>query len=174
MNTEIDFQIFFIGTQYSSTNDTLKTNVVKLTAYNTYHGWRRYDDFTSIVLDSGVQVMKFYNESMHLNQDFLYFAADSASFPTGVALSSGKTSAKSEAGLSVGRGIIRFSVSDAAKTKIAVYDCLGREIATLLNKTVSAGSHSLALNESSLKQGIYFVRMVHGDKLSVARFQYTR
>jgi len=174
MNDSIISQIYFLGTQYATTHDTVKTNVFHLKAYNTYHGWRPNADFSSITLDSGVQVMTFYNQSYHLNQDFLYFAADSGIFPTGVALPAAKTSAKSNASLSVDRGIIRFNVSDAAKTKIAVYDCLGREMMTLLDKTVSAGAHSLALNESGLKRGIYFVRMEHNGVASVAKFQCTR
>jgi hypothetical protein len=174
METSISFQIFFIGTQYAATADTVRTPVVTLPGYNSYHAWRRYADFASIQLDSGVQVMKFFDLTYHINQDFLYIAADSGSFQTGVAQSSVKAGHDRSFGLSINRETVRFTLPDAGKTKIAVFDCLGREIMTVLDRELTAGNHAVSLNSPGLKQGVYFVRMEHENTRAVARFQHTR
>ncbi|HMD69344.1 MAG TPA: hypothetical protein VKF42_10735 [Chitinivibrionales bacterium] len=139
-----------------------------------YHAWYRFSDFASVQLDSGVQVMQFQNESMHLNQDFIYIAADSGQFPTGIEQPILKVPGRVQSNLSIVRGIVRFTVPDAGKTKISVYDCLGREIMPVLDRTIAEGSHTVALNENNLKWGIYFVRMEHAGVSSVAKFQITK
>jgi Secretion system C-terminal sorting domain len=139
-----------------------------------YHAWLKFADFTSVQLDSGVQVMQFQNGSMHLNQDFLYIAADSAQFPTGIGQPMSKVPGTAQSNLSIDRGIVRFAVPDAGKTKISVYDCLGREIMPVLDRTIAAGSHSVTLNENNLKRGVYFVRIEHGGVAGVAKFQLTK
>jgi Secretion system C-terminal sorting domain len=153
---------------------TISTPTDTIKGSGSYHAWRKYSDFTSVQLDSGVQVMHFVNESYHLNQDFLYFATDSGQFQTGISRSSPKATNTGACDLSINRETVRFSLPDAGKTKISVFDCLGREIMPVLNKTLSAGSHSAPLNTASLRKGIYFVRMEHNNTLFVARFQHTR
>ncbi len=170
----IQYQVFFIGTQYSATKDTIKTDTVNLSGTNSYHAWRKCANFASIQLDSGVQIMKFYNESWHLNQDYLYFSADSGDFPTPVQQPASRSSAGAQSNLSIDRGTVKFSVPDAGKTKISVFDCRGREIMPVLNKTLSAGSHSAQFNTANLNRGIYFVRMEQGGVSSVAKFQSIR
>jgi flagellar hook assembly protein FlgD len=59
---------------------------------------------------------------------------------------------------------IRFRTAESGKVDIAVFDILGRKVRTLVNETLSEGSHSIiwdGRNESgqSLASGIYFYRM---------------
>lgn len=176
METNIYYEIFFIGTQYAAIKDTIKTQVIHLNGYNSYHAWRKYGDFTSIQLDSGFQVMKFHTLSQHLNLDFLYFAADSGAFqfPTGIERLALKSSARAQSNLAIDRGTVRFFVPDAGKTRISIFDCLGREIMPMFNRDIAAGSHTLPLNKNNLKRGIYFVRMEHSGATYVAKFQQIR
>ena len=181
MNTTLNYQISFIGTQYAATKDTVKTPDVNLKGYNTYHGWRRYPDFASIQLDSGVQVMKFFNKSYHINQDFLYFAADSGKFPmmpndtrTAIGKPASGVPAGTQSNLSTCRETVRFFVPDAGKTKISVFDCIGRKIMVVLDRALATGNHSVTLNEAGLKNGIYFLRMEHDGASTVAKFQIFR
>jgi hypothetical protein len=139
-----------------------------------YHAWYKFSDFASVQLDSGVQVMQFQNESMHLNQDFIYIAADSGQFTTGTEPLMSKAPGKPQSDLSIDRGIIRFTVLSAGKTKISVYDCLGRELLTVLDRSVAAGMHSVALNQTGLKNGIHFLRMEHGNVSSVIKLEHIR
>ncbi len=75
--------------------------------------------------------------------------------------------------IAMSQGPVHFSLPDAGRTKISVFDCLGREIMPVLDRTLSAGSHTAALNENNLNRGIYFVRMEHEGAISVAMFQIT-
>jgi hypothetical protein len=153
---------------------TVSTPTVTINGSGSYHSWRKYSDFTSIQLDSGVQVMQFQNESYHLNQDFLYIAADSGQFTTEIRQATVNPAASRSLGIAAGQGAVRFSLPDAGGTKISVFDCLGKEIAKVLDRDLAAGEHSLALSEIGLRNGIYFVRMEHGTASVVARFQVTR
>lgn len=172
----ISYEIFFIGTQYSSTKDTIRTPVVKFdaTGYGSYHAWRRYSDFTSLQLDSGVQELKFHTLSDHLNLDFLHFEADSGKFPTDVSLPSAKTLKIGAFELSITGETVRFTLPDAGKTKIVLFDCLGREIMPVMDRNFAAGNHAVSLNTTGIKQGIYFIRMEHSGATNVAKFRYTR
>jgi Secretion system C-terminal sorting domain len=154
--------------------DTVKTPLDSFNQEASYHAWGRYSDFASVQLDTGVQVMLFQNGSNHLNQDFLFFAADSGQFPTGVSRPSSKATTSGTLALSVSRETVRFTLRDAGKTKISLFDCLGKEIMPVLNKTLSAGSHSVQLYTADLNRGIYFVRMEHSGAASVAKFQFVR
>jgi hypothetical protein len=138
-----------------------------------YHAWYKFSDFASVQLDSGVQVMQFQNESMHLNQDFIYIAADSGQFTTGVSQSSAKVTTTGSFDLSINRETVHFRLSDAGKTKVTLFDCLGRAVFTALDRELSAGSHAVALNTTSLRQGVYFVRLEHNSTSSVAKLHMT-
>ena len=137
--------------------DTVSTPLISFQQEASYHAWRRYSDFASVQLDTGVQVLLFQNGSNHLNQDFLYFATDSGQFPTGISQPASKVKNTQSFALSVSRETVRFTLPDAAKTRIAVFDCLGREIASVLDRNLSAGNHNVSLNTAGFRQGIYFV-----------------
>jgi hypothetical protein len=154
--------------------DTVSTPLISFQQEASYHAWRKYADFASVQLDSGVQVLFFQNGSNHLNQDFLYFATDSGKFTTGISRPASKVIHTGSFDLSISRETVRFTLPDAGKTKIAVFDCLGREIMPVLDRDLPAGNHAVSLNSAGLKQGVYFVRIEHDNTRSVARFQFTR
>ncbi len=54
---------------------------------------------------------------------------------------------------------ISFSISTSGDVKLTVYDELGREISTLVNENLNAGSHSISFDGSNLASGIYFYRL---------------
>ncbi|MBK8943896.1 MAG: T9SS type A sorting domain-containing protein [Ignavibacteriae bacterium] len=54
---------------------------------------------------------------------------------------------------------INFSIPEASIVKIKIYDIIGREVATILNKNLSAGSHELPFDASSLESGVYVYRI---------------
>lgn len=55
--------------------------------------------------------------------------------------------------------VIGFQLSVFGKTRLAVYDVLGREVATLIDGPMSAGSHSITFDATGLASGIYLVEL---------------
>jgi len=58
---------------------------------------------------------------------------------------------------------IKFALPKTAKTKITLYDLLGREINVLMNKEVNAGYHEINLDLHNLPGGVYIYRIQSGD-----------
>jgi hypothetical protein len=162
----IQFHINFINGA-----TTVSTPTVTLNGSGSYHAWRRYSDFASIQLDSGVQVMQFQNGSMHLNQDFLYIAADSGQFTTAIRRIPAKSTSAGALNISLAQKTARFSIPDAGMTRVTVFDCLGREVFQIMNRYLAAGEHKVSVNTSTLKQGVYFLHVSHNGDAGVAKFQ---
>lgn len=54
---------------------------------------------------------------------------------------------------------IAFSLANSADAHLAVYDVLGRRVATLLDGPVAAGRHRITFNAQRLASGTYFYRL---------------
>jgi len=66
---------------------------------------------------------------------------------------------------------IRFDLPKSGLVKLIIYDLLGREITTLVNQKLQAGSYSVYWDGSNYPSGVYFYKLVVGDAsapLSVA------
>ena len=57
---------------------------------------------------------------------------------------------------------INFALPKTALIKIIIYDLLGREIRTLINKKLEAGYHEINFDAYNLPGGIYFYRIQSG------------
>ena len=64
---------------------------------------------------------------------------------------------------------IDFALPAASPVRLSVYNMLGQEVATLVNGTVTAGSHTVSFDGSRLASGIYFYRLVAGSYVSTMR-----
>lgn len=58
--------------------------------------------------------------------------------------------------------VIASEVRQSVNTTLRVYDILGREVATLLNKDLSAGSYEVTFDASDLPSGIYVYTLNSG------------
>ncbi|MCF6268144.1 MAG: T9SS type A sorting domain-containing protein [Melioribacteraceae bacterium] len=56
--------------------------------------------------------------------------------------------------------IISYSIPEVSNVKLKIYDMLGREIKTLVNKEQSAGIYDVEFNAATLSSGVYFYRIV--------------
>jgi hypothetical protein len=63
---------------------------------------------------------------------------------------------------------IRFTTPARGRVTLRIFDILGREVATILNGDLDAGSHQATFNASRLSSGIYFYRM-HAGAFSQTR-----
>lgn len=55
---------------------------------------------------------------------------------------------------------IKYYIPDAGKLKIGLYDVLGNELATLVDKEVQIGSYEMTIDGTNLASGTYFVKMI--------------
>lgn len=51
---------------------------------------------------------------------------------------------------------ISFSIPEDSFVTLKIYNMLGNEVATILNKDMESGEHLVKFNASSLSSGIYF------------------
>jgi len=55
---------------------------------------------------------------------------------------------------------IKFSIPEAADVTLKVYDITGREVATLVNQSMGAGTHTAQFNAADVASGMYIYRLV--------------
>ena len=60
---------------------------------------------------------------------------------------------------------ITFTIDKTAKVTLAVYDILGRPVATLLDRGMEIGTHSVVFNAGDLPSGVYLYRL-HTDEFN--------
>jgi len=58
---------------------------------------------------------------------------------------------------------ITYSLSRAGFTSLIVYDAVGREIKTLVNKNQSAGQYSISFDGMGLSSGVYYYKLESGN-----------
>ncbi len=58
---------------------------------------------------------------------------------------------------------IQFALKAQGRTTIKVYDMLGREVATLVDKDMAAGRYDIQFHDVTLSSGVYFYTITSGD-----------
>lgn len=69
---------------------------------------------------------------------------------------------------------VRFGMPDAGTVSVAVYDLLGREVATLASGEMAAGWHTASVDASRLSAGVYVIRMQAGTFQATQRMTVVR
>ncbi len=64
---------------------------------------------------------------------------------------------------------IAFSIPSQVKVELTVYNILGQKVATLVNETMSAGSHETSFDASRLASGMYIYRITAGQFTSAKK-----
>lgn len=58
---------------------------------------------------------------------------------------------------------INYTIAEANKVELTVYDALGRKVTSLVNEFKQAGSYSLVFDASRLASGVYYYRITSGS-----------
>jgi hypothetical protein len=58
---------------------------------------------------------------------------------------------------------INFDIPKSSFTQIIIYDLLGREVATLVNEELKAGTYEADWDASGFSSGVYFYKITAGD-----------
>lgn len=59
---------------------------------------------------------------------------------------------------------IRFTIPERSQVSLVVYDMLGRKVATLVNKVLSAGEQAVRFDASHLSNGMYLYKLRAGGQ----------
>ncbi len=65
--------------------------------------------------------------------------------------------------------IIRFSLPEAGRVNLSIYDISGREAVRLVDEELARGTHQAAFDGSSLASGIYFANLRCGEHCAVKK-----
>ena len=64
---------------------------------------------------------------------------------------------------------IRFHISNSSQVLLKVFDLLGREVATLVDERLQAGSYETRFQANGLASGVYLYRLQAGDQVQAKR-----
>lgn len=70
--------------------------------------------------------------------------------------------------------VIEFSLPKQSQVSLKVFNVLGQEVASLVNETMAAGSHSVTFNASNLATGLYFYKLTAGSFSSVKKMMLVK
>lgn len=65
--------------------------------------------------------------------------------------------------------MISFSIASAGMTRVDMFNVAGQKVDTLLNGHLSAGTHSLVWHAGDMANGVYMVRVQHGNMSKTAK-----
>jgi|GEM_PF-944102 len=65
--------------------------------------------------------------------------------------------------------VIEYSLPFESPVKLEIFDILGREISTLINKNQKAGAYSVKFNGGNLSSGVYFYRITAGNLVATKK-----
>jgi hypothetical protein len=70
--------------------------------------------------------------------------------------------------------LIKFDIpsdvkNQSSNVRLIIIDVLGREIATLVNEKLNAGSYEVNWNASSFSSGVYFYKLMTGGFVDVKK-----
>jgi len=68
-----------------------------------------------------------------------------------------------------GQTVITFEVNKPGMVDLAVYNLEGRKITNLVNSQIKAGRHSVAWKADTTPAGIYFIRAVGPERVSISK-----
>ena len=69
---------------------------------------------------------------------------------------------------------INYTLPEAAFVELKVYDIIGREVATLVNEYLPAGSHQISFDGKRLASGVYLYRLKARDNTLTKKMVLTR
>lgn len=64
---------------------------------------------------------------------------------------------------------IQFTVPQAGTVRLTLFDAIGKEISTLINQSMAAGSYKYQLNASSMTSGVYYYRLQSAGSVLVKK-----
>ena len=70
--------------------------------------------------------------------------------------------------------IIKYQIPNSGYVSIKIYDVLGEEVSSLVNKEQAAGSYEINFNASNLTSGVYFYQLKSGNNIQIKKMMLLR
>jgi hypothetical protein len=70
--------------------------------------------------------------------------------------------------------VIRFEIQERCKTKLEIFDALGRCVSTLVDEEKPRGNYEYSWNASHLSSGVYFYRLTAGTEIQTRRMIFLK
>lgn len=65
--------------------------------------------------------------------------------------------------------VIKYTLPESIDVTLAVYDMIGRRIATLVDSRQNAGAHHVSFDASNISSGVYFYRLTAGNEMRIRK-----
>jgi hypothetical protein len=69
---------------------------------------------------------------------------------------------------------IPFDLKSPGQVQVKVFDMMGREVATLVDQVMPAGSHNLVFDAKGLATGTYYYRLIFGGQTLTKRMMFVK
>ncbi|MFC2093816.1 YCF48-related protein, partial [Bacteroidota bacterium] len=69
---------------------------------------------------------------------------------------------------------IKFDLKKSSHTKLIIYDILGKEVATLVDDKLNAGSYEVGWDASHYPSGVYFYRIIADDYVATKKMLFIK
>ena len=69
---------------------------------------------------------------------------------------------------------ISFTLTEPSYVRLEVFDVRGARVADLMNREMGAGEHSVEFNARGLTSGVYFYRLIAGNKTEIKKMVLLR
>ena len=69
---------------------------------------------------------------------------------------------------------LSFTLPVESEVALSIYNLQGREVATLIDKNMDAGYHSVVWNADKHTSGIYFVKMISGEYVNTQKLMLVK
>ncbi len=118
------------------------------------------------------------NDTIQMQMFWGYMDVDYLAVPSSFILTSVKSSSQTPSTFSLSQNypnpfnpatLINYSLARSGSVKLAVYDVLGREVATLVNEKQNAGEYNVRFDGRMLASGMYFYRIEAGSFTQVKK-----
>lgn len=70
--------------------------------------------------------------------------------------------------------VVRYQLSVISEVRLSVFDVLGREVAVLVDREEGPGSHDVQWDATTMPSGVYYYRLVAGERIETKRMLFIR
>ena len=69
---------------------------------------------------------------------------------------------------------IKYSLEEAGLVSLTIYNIVGQKVAELVNEVKPSGTHSINWNAPTLSSGVYYYRLISGNKVQIRKMTLTK